>query len=64
MKIKKVKTDYEGCEYITAGKEYDVVSKYDDLVRIEDDDGSLILIRLGENVCAHLELEGSWEWLD
>lgn len=51
----KVKTDYDGCRYITAGKEYEVLrtQNRDALGVIVADDGDEIYIRFAS--CAFLE---------
>jgi len=58
----RVKTDYEGCEYITAGKEYEVVEEFPDVScrSVVDDDGTEIII-YSNGTCAHLERTGTWE---
>lgn len=55
----KVKTDYSECEYITAGKVYEV----DEDEYIIDDDGSRICIMTPSwnTVCPHLDDKGFWE---
>jgi len=59
----RVKTDYEGCEYITAGKEYEVVDTgAGSNLGIDDDNGHTIIIR--PEGCAHLNSLGTWEVLE
>lgn len=57
----KVKTDYNECEYITAGKVYDVVNDW----YITNDDGIEICIVTPKpgfkTSCAHLDSKGFWE---
>ena len=60
----KVKTDYEGCEYITAGKEYEATSLYPEdiqqtLFSIEPDSGNAT-IRIFLPDCCHLN-DQPWE---
>lgn len=58
----KVKTDYEGCAVITAGKVYKAKRGFrSDLARIIADDGGTALIRL--TGCAYLEGR-AWEVVD
>lgn len=52
----RVKTDYDGCEYITAGKEYEI---YEDGT-IVDDEGEVIPIIVND-LCPHLNEVGTWE---
>lgn len=52
----KVVTDYDGCEYITAGKEYDLIDGW----YIIDDNGGGILPRRVGHECAHLGRVGVW----
>ena len=62
----KVKTSYEGCRYITAGKVYNVSNISDNNLsgEILNDKGAEILILLPNQYnepCAHLGHEGRWE---
>lgn len=52
----KVVTDYDGCAYITAGKEYDLIGGG----YIIDDDGDKILIIFVGFTSAHLDDIGVW----
>ena len=56
----KVKTDYEGCEYITAGKEYECEFSDSTSGYINKDNGGWGYILLGERQCSHLGHKGSW----
>ena len=52
-------TDYNECDYITAGKVYE---SHDE--NITDDSGDVIFI-MGpdwEDACAHLDNIGTWRW--
>lgn len=51
----KVVTDYDGCDYITAGKEYDLI---DD--NIVDDEGDTIFCYPDSARVAHLDDIGVW----
>ncbi len=61
----KVKTDYTGCEYVTAGKEYEVVDVNvcggRNLVYISADNGSMIIVYIGDDTCPHLDNKGFWQ---
>lgn len=66
----KVKTDYPGCEYVTAGKEYEVAETHHCngvSYIINCDEGHHLFIILGDP-CAHLDDVGTWsvveEWKD
>lgn len=52
----KVVTDYDGCSYITAGKEYDLI---DDWYIIGDNGVGIFPRRVGHG-CAHLNRIGVW----
>lgn len=57
----KVVTEYSGCNYITAGKEYELnIAPWDGLASICDDDGDDIVI-CTTYPCAHLDDIGEWE---
>lgn len=56
----KVKTDYDGCSYIVAGKNYDVIGGLGQWVSIIDEDGDKIIIMLSVE-CSHLDGIGRWE---
>ena len=59
----RVKTDYEGCEYITAGKEYEAERIFDGAgANIIDDNGTPTTLFL--SCCAHLDGVGTWEVLE
>ena len=59
--IVKVKTDYEGCEYITTGKEYECsISIVSGIPYIINDNGTASYIDLDEVNCPHLNHEGTW----
>ena len=54
-----VVTDYEGCSYVTAGKEYRVTYFGKCHFDIKDDDGDWIsIVALSE--CPHLDGVGKW----
>ena len=53
----KVVTDYDGCKYITAGKEYDLI---DGTWHIVDDVGDRITVRHVGFISAHLDDIGVW----
>lgn len=59
----KVKTSYEGCEYITAGKVYEVTVYGKTGETIIDDDGDVIEIVLPRwgFACGQLDSIGKWE---
>jgi len=61
----RVKTDYEGCEYITAGKEYEATynPEYPKCPDIVDDWGRECTAPLN---CPseHLDDEGTWEVIE
>ena len=68
----KVRTDYDGCPYITAGKVYEVI-KHDhkqagDMcagAEIVDDEGDTLYILLSDvPVCGHLDSKGVWEVIE
>ena len=52
----KVVTDYDGCNYITAGKEYDLIGEK----IIINDNGNIIICRIVGRSCAHLGNIGVW----
>lgn len=56
----KVKTDYTGCSYITAGKWYSYDKSDYGSGYIVSDSGDIEFILLEEGQCAHLNGEGSW----
>ena len=56
----KVKTDYEDCKYITAGKEYECEFSDSTSGYITDDEGISGYILFGWARCSHLNEEGSW----
>lgn len=57
----KVKTTYTDCDYITAGKEYEVGGSNEIGGNIIDDEEDSIFVLIGKNKCMHLNLEGTWE---
>ena len=66
----KVRTQYDGTDYITAGKEYkllsydsDVLDGYVGLGSIRGDDDEILIIALHIE-CAHLRDEGMWELVE
>lgn len=64
MKVKKVKvkTSYEGCDYITAGKVYDVVVSGTDEILIDDNGDKVNIVGPSYGCfCPHLNDEGRWE---
>lgn len=60
----RVKTDYDGCKYITAGREYEVVQVIEEgFLAILDDFGFRTEIIADNNPrCHHLNSEGEW-WI-
>ncbi len=63
----KIKTDYNHCQYITAGKEYDVIDINvcdQSVVYIIDNDGDRTPFIIGDRKCPHLGGAGSWVVVD
>jgi len=62
----KVKTECEGCEYITAGKEYEIIDREGDYgAYIEVDDGWVVFILIGHPLgCGWLHETGTWEVIE
>jgi len=56
----KIKTNYHGCEYITAGKEYEAVKRDEAMAIITNDEGEAIGV-LMDGTCFHLHNIGKWE---
>lgn len=58
----KIKTDYDGCRYIKAGKEYEVIemSRNNNFAHFVDEDGETIRVRLGVPA-GHLDGIGHFE---
>lgn len=56
----KIKTNYDGCGYLTAGKLYDAFDVDSRWATIVDDEGDEILACL-KGPCAHLNCIGEWE---
>jgi len=53
----KVVTDYDGCEYITAGKEYDLIGGR---WEITCDTGDIVIVRHVGHLSSHLNYVGVW----
>ena len=51
----KVVTDYDGCDYITAGKEYELIGN-----AIVDDEGDTIACYPYMTLVSHLDHIGTW----
>ena len=61
--MKYIKTDYVGCDYITAGKLYQVIRSTGEVYCIYDDNGNYIPVTTKEE-SAHLGLEGKFELVE
>jgi len=57
--VRYVKTDYDGCSYITADKVYKLFNEDHGYGEIFNDSGEMSLIVVGYG-CAHLDRNGSW----
>lgn len=63
----KVVTDYDGCRYITAGKEYELLPHATFGQCIIHDEGRAICIKEPNEyglTCAHLDEIGHWRYAD
>lgn len=54
----KIKTNYDGCPYITAGKEYELTNVGENTGCIKDDFGDSRFIRIDR--CAHIDYH-NWQ---
>jgi hypothetical protein len=59
-----VMTDYEGCDFVTAGKVYELLEHTMWSQGIIDDEGEEICVRRPGNTCAHLDRIGVWYYVD
>ena len=58
-----IKTEYEGCPYITANKLYPVIKKYKDTCTFIADNNELTIVCIN-TVSHHLGLDGIFELID
>lgn len=59
----KIKTDYEHCPYITAGKEYEVKDLFCGIAVFDDDYGEEVWVSV-EEPSPHLDNIGMFEVID
>lgn len=62
-----VKTDYDGCEYITAGKVYEVYGVEYPWIKCDNDDEPCNIIiknMITGDKCPHLDYAGTWTICD
>lgn len=72
MTQRYVKTDYEGCSYITAGKVYECEHPInldewyylEAWIRCDLDTRRIISLKNKGDLCSHLNEKGTWQWCD